>query len=475
MVIMQIRNPYTGEYDYELQVDDAKAIQEKVLLLRNNQQVWMEAGVQHRCEVMQQWKESLQQYQKEITKALSIDTGRNFIADLEVKGVLGMIDGWCYKAPLLLEEPEERPSVFDPSIKIREKKIPFMVVGVIGPWNFPITLSLIDAIPALIAGCSVLLKPSEVTPRYLDPLEESIKSVPELAGVLQLVRGGAEAGKVVVNTSDAICFTGSVATGKYIATACAQRFIPAFLELGGKDPAIVLQDADLEMATNAVLRAAAGATGQACQSLERIYVHRDIYANFLDLIVEKAKCVTLNNKEKSKGQIGPIIFEKQAAIIQQQIKNAKAKGAIVHCGGEIENHHGGLWCRPTVLSNVDHDMDMMTEETFGPIIPIMAFNTEEEAIKLANDSEFGLSASLFSRNEEAINRLAFRLEAGAVSINDGSLTNRIYDAEKSAFKKSGLNGSRMGDAGLLRFFRKRALLIQTDTPADLSGYEEVEL
>ncbi|MDB4293406.1 aldehyde dehydrogenase family protein [Maribacter sp.] len=471
---MKVRNPYTGEYDYELKVDDAASIQKKAAGLRANQKQWQNAGVVHRAKVLQDWKASIQKYQEEITEKLAEDTGRNYISKYEVIGVMGMIDGWCYKAPLLLQEKEERASLFDPNVKIREKGIAYQMVGVIGPWNFPITLSLIDAIPALMAGSSVLLKPSEVTPRYLDPLEKSIKEVPELAKVLALVRGGSEVGKAVVNTADAICFTGSVNTGKHIAAAAAPRLIPAFLELGGKDPAVVLADSDLEIATDAVLRSGVGATGQACQSLERVYVQESIYDAFLEMIVAKAKKVTLNAEDKSKGQMGPLIFEPQAKAITAQLADAKAKGAIVHCGGVIENH-GGLWCPPTILSNVSHDMKVMTEETFGPLLPIMSFKTEEEAILLANDSEFGLSASLFSSDEKAIERVAYQLEAGAISINDGSLTNKIYDAEKNAFKKSGLNGSRMGDAGLLRFFRKRALLIQTGKPSPMSSFEEIEL
>ncbi|MEM9686787.1 MAG: aldehyde dehydrogenase family protein [Bacteroidota bacterium] len=472
---MKIRNPYTGEYDYELKVDHPNTIAQKAVMLNSEQQHWQEAGVQYRCAVMQQWKKSLQKHQNRIIRALSVDTGRNYIAKLEVNGVLGMLDGWCYKAPALLKGNGERASVFDAAVTIRERRIPLGVVGVIGPWNFPITLSLIDAIPALIAGCTVLLKPSEITPRYLDPLEESIMEVPELAAVLQLIRGGAKAGKAVVNTADAICFTGSITTGKHIAMACAKRLIPVFLELGGKDPAVVLEDADLDMATDAILRASVSATGHACQSLERIYVHRNIHDTFLKLLIAKAKQVPLNNEMISSGQLGPIIFEQQAEIIRQHIADAKAKGAVVHCGGDIEIHHGGLWCRPTVISNVDHSMEVMTSETFGPILPVMAFETENEAIALANDSDFGLSASLFSSDATTINRLAFQLEAGAISINDGSLTNRIYDAEKSTFKQSGLNGSRMGDAGLLRFFRKRALLIQTGTPLSMDAYKEIVL
>lgn len=473
--MMKIRNPYTGIYDYNLKTDSIVEIQDKSKELRSNKKSWQNAGVTYRAQILQKWKKSIEKYEEEIVQALSEDTGRNYISKYEVKGILGMIDGWCYKAPLIMKDIDEKPSVFDPNVTIVEKRISFDLVGVIGPWNFPITLSLIDAIPALMAGSAVLLKPSEVTPRYLDPLEKSIKEVPELDAVLKLVRGGAEVGKEVVNTSDAICFTGSVATGEHIALACAKRLIPAFLELGGKDPAIVLEDADIEIATDAVLRSAVGATGQACQSLERIYVHKNIYSRFLELLIKKAKEATLNTGEKSKGQIGPIIFEKQATAIQEQINDAKNKEAVVHCGGKIENHNGGLWCRPTVLSNVNHGMKVMSEETFGPLIPVMSFSTIEEAIELANDSEFGLSASLFSSNTDAINKISFEIEAGAISINDGSLTNKIYDAEKNAFKKSGLNGSRMGDAGLLRFFRKRTLLIQTGKPQSIQDFEEIKL
>ncbi len=472
---MKIRNPYTGEYDYELLVDPADAIDKKVTDLRANQKAWQHAGVVHRAKILQDWKASIQKHLQEITEQLAKDTGRNYISKYEVIGVMGMIDGWCYKAPRLLEEKTERASMFDSNVKIRERGIPYDLVGVIGPWNFPITLSLIDAIPALMAGCAVLLKPSEVTPRYLDPLEKSIQEVPALAAVLKLVRGGAEAGKAVVNNTDAVCFTGSIATGKHIAMAAATRLIPAFLELGGKDPALVLADADLEMATDAILRSAVGATGQACQSLERIYVHEDAYDNFLNLLVAKAKKVTLNATKKSEGQLGPLIFEPQAKLIMDQLQDAKEKGAHIHSGGAIETHHGGLWCPPTVVSNVDHEMTIMTEETFGPLIPVMPFKDEAAGIRLANDSEFGLSASLFSSDMASIERIAYQLEAGAISINDGSLTNKIYDAEKNAFKKSGLNGSRMGDAGLLRFFRKRALLVQTGKPAPIDSFEEIEL
>lgn len=468
---MQIRNPRTGQYDYELSVDSQEQIQHKVAALRGNQIAWNSAGLPHRIATLQSWAAQIKIHQEDIIQQLSLDTGRKSIARTELGAFLGLIQGWSFRAPQLYQTAPRRPSSTNPTIFVEQQWIPYSVVGVISPWNFPLLLAVIDSIPALLAGCAVILKPSEVTPRFIDPLEASIQAVPELAQVFQLARGGAETGKAIVDTADAICFTGSVPTGRKIAAAAAARFIPAFLELGGKDPAIVLQDADLEISTDAILRSCVGATGQACQSLERIYVDEKIYPAFMDVLVEKAKTVTLTT-DPDQGQMGPIIFEQQAEKIQAQIDEAIKLGAQLHHGGRVEQIGGGYWCLPTVLTNVDHQMRVMTEETFGPVIPVMTFSTEEEAVALANDSIYGLSASVFSTNIDHAIAISQQLEAGAISINDGSLTNRVFDAEKNSFKQSGINGSRMGDAGFLRFFRKKALLIQEGKPATMASFEE---
>ena len=468
---MKIRNPRTGILDYTFAVHDSSEITNRTLDLRTAQVKWNEKGIGHRVKVVQEWIASFEQHQMEITEQLSVDTARRRISEVEVQGTLGLMKAWCYRAPALLQPATERPSASANTVNISQQWIPYAVVGVISPWNFPLLLALIDTIPALLAGSAVLLKPSEVTPRFMDGLEKSILAVPELSNVLMLCRGGAETGKSLVANADAICFTGSVPTGKKIAAACAERFIPAFLELGGKDPAIVLEDADIEVATDAVLRSCVGATGQACQSLERIYVSDRIYDAFVSSLVEKAKGVTLTiNPEE--GQMGPLIFDQQAQKIQEHIDDALSKGAKVLAGGKVENINGGLWCRPTVLVDVDHKMDVMTEETFGPLIPVMKFTNVSEALKLANDSEFGLSASVFSKEKQKAMDVAAKIEAGAISINDGSLTNTVYDAEKNSFKMSGINGSRMGDAGFLRFFRKKALLYQTAKPLTMAHFEE---
>ncbi len=469
---MQIKNPRTGEYDYTLNENTADELADLAKHLRKNQMEWNNKGLEYRSQIMTQWAQNIEKYQKEIAEQLSIDTGRIKISKIEVSGIIGMIKAWSFKAPQLMKIANARPSALNSNVFIEQQMVPYSMVGVISPWNFPLLLALIDTIPALYAGSTVLLKPSEVTPRFMDPLEKSIQETPELAGVLKLIRGGKEAGKAVVNTADAICFTGSVNTGKSIAKVCSERFIPAFLELGGKDPGIVLNDADLETTTDAILRSAAGATGHACQSLERIYVDESIFEAFVNMISEKAEAVILTAEDPSQGQMGPIIFEQQALKIQDQINDAVSKGAVIHTGGKVEKIKGGLWCRPTVMTKVDHGMKIMTEETFGPIIPIMSFQNVEEAIKMANDSIYGLSASVFSKDQKNALMVAQKINAGAISINDGSLTNQIFDAEKNSFGQSGLNASRMGDAGFMRFFRKKAMLIQTANPAGMASFEE---
>jgi acyl-CoA reductase-like NAD-dependent aldehyde dehydrogenase len=340
-------------------------------------------------------------------------------------------------------------------------------VGVISPWNFPVTLSLIDAVPALAAGCSVLIKPSEVTPRFIAPLRETLQAVPELAAVVGLVTGDGATGAALVDVVDAVCFTGSVPNGRKVAEAAARRFIPAFLELGGKDAAIVLEGADLDRATDAVLRAACMATGQACLSIERIYVARAVFDEFVSRLVDKARAIGINHPDIATGQLGPLIFGRQADIIDAQLDDALAKGARILCGGKTENLGGGRWCRATVVVDVNHDMQLMTEETFGPIMPVMPFDDVEQAVALANDSTFGLSAAVFAATLDAARAVAARLNAGGISLNDAGLTYQTYEAEKNSFGYSGLGGSRMGPGSILRFVRKQAYLMQTGAPARL--------
>jgi acyl-CoA reductase-like NAD-dependent aldehyde dehydrogenase len=330
---------------------------------------------------------------------------------------------------------------------------------------------MIDSLAALSAGCAVVLKPSEVTPRFIEPLQRALDTVPELAAVLRIVTGGPETGQAMIEQVDAVCFTGSVRTGRVVSQQAASCFIPAFLELGGKDPAIVLPDADIPLAARAIIRSAIGMTGQACQSLERIYCHHSIAEPFTEELLTQLSELSLTCTEDGSGDIAPLIFERQVETIQSQVDDARAKGAHCLLGGQPV-HAGGIWYPPTLLTNVSHEMSIMQDETFGPVIPIVEYSDLDEAVELANDSTFGLSAAVFSADEAAAKSVAERLQVGAVSINDASLTGIVNDVEKNSFRFSGMGGSRMGAAGLTRFLRKRALLIQTGEPAPVQLFSD---
>jgi acyl-CoA reductase-like NAD-dependent aldehyde dehydrogenase len=472
METIRVRNPRNGQFDYEFPVPETEALAGRAAELRTAQREWSARTVESRVEVLQCWKAELLARRAVIIDALTIDTGRHLLAQAEFGGTIGAIDRWCAQAPALVRGDEGR-SQAQPTITFRAQLVPYPLVGVISPWNFPLTLSLIDAIPALLAGCAVLIKPSEVTPRFVGPVNEAIRAVPELAAVLDMTPGDGRTGAALVGLVDVVCFTGSVKTGRLVGRSAAEHFIPAFLELGGKDPVIVTESADLELATDVVLRASVLATGQACQSLERVYVQDTVYDRFVSRLVEKASAVPINFPDLHQGVVGPLIFDRQADVIAEQIDDAVKHGARVLCGGVVEIHGGGgRWVRPTVVVDVDHTMKLMTDETFGPVMPVMKFHTVDEAVELANFGVFGLSAAVIAGTLEEAEAIAVRIDAGAVSLNDGSLTGVMHEAEKNSFKCSGLGGSRMGPAGLTRFFRKKALLRQTGKPATIGMFDE---
>ncbi|MBW4589979.1 aldehyde dehydrogenase family protein [Aetokthonos hydrillicola Thurmond2011] len=456
---IEVRNPRTGKYDYVIIPPPSKLLVQLCNRLRRSQVNWQKIGLKNRIEALQQWKKALLSGLDKLTEALVNDTGRLSISTLEIDSFISSIDRWCTLAPNLLQETIQDTTIS--FIELQQSAVPYPLVGVISPWNFPLLLSTIDAIPALLAGCAVIVKPSEIAPRFTAPLLTAINSVPMLRDVLTFIEGDGETGSELIENVDLICFTGSVATGRKVAEKAARLFIPAFLELGGKDPAIVLRSANLDLATDAILWGSVVNTGQSCLSIERIYVAESIFEQFVEQLVAKAQRLQLAYPTLESGEIGPIIAEKQAAVISTHLLDAVSNGAVVHCGGKIEDDGGAWWCRPTVLTSVNHSMKVMTEETFGPIMPVMPFSTAEEAINLANDSIYGLSAAVFAQSEAEALEVARHIDAGAISINDAGLTAIMHEGEKNSFKFSGLGGSRMGASAIKRFMRKKAFLIKT--------------
>ena len=469
--MIAVSNPRTGVCDYSIAPLDAGAIAALASDLRRRQVAWAALGADRRAEMLRLLGAAIARHRPAISDALTIDTGRRAISAIEATGSLALIERWAARAPALIAQhsPDQRASGV-PGIMLSTRLPPYPLVGVISPWNFPLTLALIDAVPALAAGCAVIVKPSEVTPRFIRPLMTAIAEVPDVP--IAVIEGDGATGAALIEAVDFVAFTGSVATGRKVALAAAGAFIPASLELGGKDPMIVLASADPDWAAGVALRASIVNTGQACQSIERIYVAQQIAAPFLTALVEKAAAVRLNDGDIGIGDIGPFIFERQATIVQAQIDDAVAHGATVLTGGRVETLGGGNYLRPTVLSGVTRDMAIMREETFGPVLPVTTFATIDEAVAMANDSEFGLSAAVLAATVEEAEAVAVLLDAGAVSINDGSLTGMVGDAEKSSFGASGLGPSRMGDSGMLRFLRRQALIRQTGVALPLAAYAE---
>jgi acyl-CoA reductase-like NAD-dependent aldehyde dehydrogenase len=328
---------------------------------------------------------------------------------------------------------------------------------VISPWNFPLLLALIDTIPALAAGCVVMLKPSEITPRFMAPLQAALDDVPRLAQVLKLVAGGPDTGRAMIDQADVVCFTGSVATGRIIARHAAARLIPCYLELGGKDAAIVLADADLGHAARAIAWGGLANAGQSCLSIERVLVETPVYEAFVEALVKEVQALRFCHPDPAVGEIGPIIAVRQAEVIREQLAEATAAGARALTGGAIREIDGGLWAEPTVLVDVTPEMAVMRDETFGPILPVLACADAQAALAIANATVYGLSGAVFGTAERA-RAIATRMQCGAISVNDAALTAIVHDGEKQAFKASGLGPTRMGDAALGRFRKQRVLI-----------------
>jgi acyl-CoA reductase-like NAD-dependent aldehyde dehydrogenase len=482
MVVMQaarepiaVRNPRTGARDYSIMPPSAEAIGVTCAGLRRAQPEWGDAPIGHRINVMRRWADEIEKHWDRIAEAEAVDTARTRLSRMVPRLVVDSIRGWCDRAPEIIEHAHlsGTSSVFS-NVRYETQLRPYQLIGIISPWNHPFLLSTLDAVPALLAGCAVIIKPSEIAPRFIEPVMETVRRVPELAKVLSFVAGDGQTGQDIIDAVDAICFTGSIPTGRIVARRCAERFIPAFLELGGKDAAIVTASADIERAAKAILRGAVDCTGQLCFATERVYVADAIYDAFVEALVRRSKAITISYPENAGGHLAPFILEKQAAIVDDHLDDATARGAKILSGGKSENHGGGLYMNATVVVDVTNDMKLMREETFGPVIPVMRFKTEDEAIALANDSEFGLSGAVIAGDEAEAQRIGRRLEAGAISLQDTALTIGIMrDVEKTAFQSSGLGGSRMGPNSLLRFFRKKALIVNTAEPSDFADFAEV--
>ena len=326
---------------------------------------------------------------------------------------------------------------------------PLGVVGIISPWNFPWATPLDEVVMALMAGNAVVVKPSELTPLTALKIADVFKQAQLPEGLLQIVTGDGSTGAALVDAGvNKIMFTGSVKTGKRVAEAAAKHLTPVVLELGGKDPMLVLEDADLENAARAAIWGAFCNSGQACASIERCYVHESIAGKFTELVVEETRRLKQDKASADAIDVGAMTNERQLKIVEDHVSDAVERGAEVRAGGHRLENGGGWFHQPTVMTNVDHSMKLMRDETFGPVLPIMTFKTDAEAIRLANDSMYGLTASVFTRDIARGRRIAEQIDAGTVMINEVVYTHAVAQTPWGGVKQSGY-GRTHGRLGLL--------------------------
>ncbi len=453
-------NPATGEVLCEWECAEEREVLAAVARARAAQPAWAKIGIGKRVGILREFQQGLLEKKSEIGAVITREAGKP-LAEALTTEVLVVLDAARFlvdNAYRLLRE-ERLPhgnlvTKLKRGVLVRE---PYGVIGIISPWNYPFSIPATETLAALVAGNAVVLKPSEFT--SLAALE--LKSLLHAAGVpqeiFQVVVGDGATGAALIHSQiDKLIFTGSVGTGKRIAAITAERLLPVVLELGGKDPMLVLEDADVDVASSAAVWGAFVNAGQTCLSVERCYVHHSLYEAFLKACTEKTKSLRVGPGLNRDTDVGPMIHERQLRIVEEHVRDAVGRGARVLVGGARLREVGTNFYAPTVLADVTHDMRIMREETFGPVLPVMAFENDDEAVRLANDSDYGLAASVWTRNPTRGERLARRIQAGTVMVNDVVSCFGISEAPHGGVKSSGM-GRAHGRFGLEEMVRVKYL------------------
>jgi acyl-CoA reductase-like NAD-dependent aldehyde dehydrogenase len=458
---IDVENPATGQVIRTLPITSPEEVRVLADRARTAQPAWEALGFEGRGRVLRRMQKWVVDNSDRVIQSLIDETGKTYedAAVAELAYGAGALGFWAKRAPDYLADEKIRtsnPFVLGRKLVVRYR--PVGVVGVIGPWNYPLTNSFGDAIPALAAGNGVVLKPSEVTPLTSLLLAEGLRECGMPENVLQVAIGGAETGTALIDAVDFVMFTGSTATGKKVMARAAETLTPVSLELGGKDPMIVLADADIERAANAATYYSMQNGGQTCVSIERVYVEAPIYDRFVDAVTERVRALRQGPPGgPASVEIGAMTFPPQLDIVSRHVEQARAAGARITTGGHVREGVGRFY-EPTVLADVDHTMDAMRDETFGPTVPIMKVADAEEAIRLANDSPYGLGASVWTKDRSRGEQIARRIESGYACVNDANVNYFAYELPMGGWKDSGL-GVRHGAAGIRKYTRQQAILV----------------
>jgi betaine-aldehyde dehydrogenase len=456
-----VRKPADGSVLTTLGVDSPEQVREVVARVRSNQPSWEALGNKGRARWLFQLRDWLLDHQDEIADTMQAETGKvRAEAAGETIYLADLINYYGKKADKFIGD--QKVAAHSPLMWVKKLRVqyrPYPVVGVISPWNFPLILSLGDAIPALQAGAAVVIKPSEITPLGLGEIVEAWKRDIGGPDVLDVVNGMGETGSALVDEADFIQFTGSDRTAKKVLARAAETLTPVSAELGGKDPMIVLKSADVDKAAAAATWGAFANVGQVCMSVERLYVEEPVYDEFMAKFTDEVRSLKQGMDGPEHGKdIGAMAFRPQTEIVEKHVADARERGATIVTGGErLDNGSDGDWYPPTVITDVDHSFQVMRDETFGPVVGVMKVKDADEAVRLANDSRFGLSGYVFGKTREA-EAVARRLEVGAACVNDVLVNFLASDVPMGGWKDSGI-GFRHAEYGIKKFVRPESLVI----------------
>lgn len=459
MAVRIAENPATGERIGEIVETDLDMIRDMYEKARKSFEMWSSLSIDERLSYLERLKALMVEEMDAIAKNISLDTGK-VLTEALVADILPTVDSLDYiikRAKSILSPQKKKTPLLLIGKKSYVEYMPRGVVLVISPWNYPLQLSVVPVISALVSGNTVILKPSEVTPFVGKCIEELFQMAGFPEGVFQVAHGGKEVGaKLTEEKPDFIFFTGSVKTGKIIQKVAAEHLIPTALELGGKDPFIVFEDANLERAAKGAVWAAFTNAGQVCMSAERIFVEKSVYERFLELVKKETEKLVQGTDQDA--DVGSMTSAMQVDIVKSHVKDALKKGAKLELGVNPDEWPDSMFVKPMILSGVTKDMDIMSEETFGPVMPIVPFETEDEVIRLANDTEFGLNASVWTKDLKKARRVASRLVSGAVTINEALVSVANPDLPFGGVKASGI-GRYHGEEGLRLFCHDKAILL----------------